>query len=224
MNLHPAVSALKKPHITRFHPFVKFMFHDLPHAPATSRNREPIRTILHPWLQQSNLVLEIASGTGEHTAWLAPQYPNLQWLPSDRAIRNLPTIDAYNANNPNVHSAIQLDVTETHWPTVTSFDLIFCVNMLHISPWEATLGLFTNARSKISDTGVLYIYGPFNKNGEFTSNGNRQFHHSLQAQNPQWGIRHMEEVIQVAESSGWIHQYNTDMPANNMSFVFSPVS
>ena len=193
---------------------------NLPHAPATVRNRIPIRSVLDPYLKKARCVLEIASGTGEHIAWLAPQYPNIKWHPSDICPDTLPTINAYNQNNDNVLPALELNTQSSKWPISERFDLITCINMTHISDFKSTLCLFKNSVQYIEPTGVLYFYGPFNKANQFTSPGNEAFHMSLKQQNPQWGLRDVETIIHSAEESGWALIQHIDMPANNMSLFF----
>lgn len=194
--------------------------HNLPHAPATLRNREPIRSVLDFYLQTCSTVLEIASGTGEHIAWLAPQYPHVQWQPSDINDEALAVINAYNIQNPSVLPAVALDTQQDTWPLSIRAELISCVNMTHISAIESTFGLFEHGLSYIKPNGLLYLYGPFNKNKQFTSEGNRAFHISLQQQNPDWGLRNIEDLIQFAENAGWSLIKLIDMPANNMSVIF----
>jgi hypothetical protein len=196
------------------------MLNDLPHAPATSRNREPIRSILSPLLQDLNSVFEIASGTGEHVAWLAKEFSNITWYPSDVDLQNLKIIDAYNVNNQNVRSASFIDATKP-WLVDQPVDLVMCINMIHISPWNATSGLFTNSHPNVAKNGKLYVYGPFNQNGRFTSQGNERFHYGLQNQNPEWGLRDIESVVDIAKSAGWSLDNEVDMPANNKSLIFS---
>lgn len=171
-------------------------------------------------LQECGSVLEIASGTGEHVAWLANEFPYITWRPSDIDKEKLSVIDAYNNKNTNVDRALLIDAAEP-WRLEIPVDLVMCINMVHISPWKATIGLFNTVHPNVGNGGKLYVYGPFNKNRRFTSEGNKRFHHSLRSQNPEWGIRDMESVIDLAESTGWIFDNEFDMPANNKSLIFS---
>ena len=193
---------------------------NLPHAPATARNREPIRSVLDSHLKKAHHVLEIASGTGEHIAWLAPQYPNTIWQPSDVNPDVLPIIDAYNQKHALVRQAVRLDTQASEWPVTEKVDLIMCVNMTHISSFESTVGLLNHGITHIKPNGILLVYGPFNQNNQFTSAGNEAFHHSLRGQNPKWGLRDIEAVIQIAEEAGWYLIQIVDMPANNKSILF----
>lgn len=196
------------------------MLNDLPHAPATRRNREPIRSILSPLLQEVESVLEIASGTGEHVAWLANQFSDVSWCPSDVDAKKLGVIDAYNYENANVSPARLIDASEP-WRLERPVDLVMCINMAHIAPWNATVGLFSNSHPNTTKEGKIYVYGPFNQNGQFTSEGNEQFHCGLKSQNPEWGIRDVESVIDIAKATGWTLYSAFEMPANNKSLIFS---
>ena len=153
-------------------------------------------------------------------AWFAPQYPHVSWQPSDINTHALAVINAYNQENTNVHPAVVLDTQAPDWRLSAAADLICCINMTHISPFESTLGLFKHAQNHIAQAGLLYLYGPFNRDQKFTSEGNAAFHASLQAQNPSWGLRDIEEIIHVAELEGWRLLQRMDMPANNMSVLF----
>ena len=192
---------------------------NLPHAPATVRNREPIFSVLKEYIQTKNALLEIASGTGEHAAWLAPQWSHIQWQPSDAQSRALSIIDAYNSNNNNVLPAIQLDVLE-QWPN-RKYDVILCINMIHISPWSCCLALLQNAAKHLNPDGILYLYGPYKKNGQHTAISNDHFDHSLRQQNSNWGIRDLEEVLKEATQCGLSFQECIAMPANNFSLIFT---
>ena len=151
------------------------------HAPATERNREPIRRVLAEHLPARGLVLEIASGSGEHVAHMAAALPGLRWQPSDLAPDALASIEAWRleAGLPNLLPPVALDVTAPAWP-VTAADAIVCINMVHIAPWAAALALLAGAARTLPLDGVLYLYGPFRFSGE-TAPSNEAFDRSLAA-------------------------------------------
>ena len=191
---------------------------NLPHAPATQRNREPILSVLGEALSGRMTLLEIASGTGEHAAWMSPRLPGLVWQPSDANPDTLATINMYNRNNSDVRKAIQLDV-EQGWPA-ERFDAILCINMIHISPWECCQALMKGAGESLEEGGLLYLYGPYKIGGKHTAESNLRFDHSLRGRNPTWGVRDMEEVIREAGRNGITHLRSIEMPANNFSLLF----
>jgi len=192
---------------------------NLPHAPATLRNREPIFTVLQDLLQTKQSLLEIASGTGEHAAWMGAKSPHIQWQPSDLREEMLPVIDRYNQPNTNVLPAILIDV-EKEW-AVQQYDVICCINMIHIAPWRCGQALLKNARRHLNSNGYLYLYGPYKKQGQHTAISNAQFDRNLRLQNPNWGVRDMDDVISEAESHGLSFQQSISMPANNFSLIFT---
>ena len=192
---------------------------NLPHSPATRRNREPIFDVLKDRLREGSSILEIASGTGEHASWMASKVPLVTWQPSDVLPERLSTIDSYNVHNSNVLPAIHLDVLG-EWPT-NVYDTILCINMIHISPWECCQALLQQSRSHLSSNGLLYLYGPYKKGGQHTSESNNVFDSYLRNQNPCWGVRNMETVIEEAEKSGFIFHKSIAMPANNFSLLFT---
>lgn len=195
------------------------MISNLPHAPATKRNRGPIWDLLSNILPLKGAILEVASGTGEHLAWMAPQRVELSWQPSDQSKERCSVIDSYNIEHSNVLPAITLDVNDPVWP-ILKYNAILCINMIHISPWESTIALFHHAQNHLIQNGLLYLYGPFNQNGKYTSHGNARFDQSLRRENESWGIRDLEQVISLAKENGF-HQHKViSMPANNLSVSF----
>lgn len=191
------------------------------HAPATTRNREPIREVLKRHLPRSGLVLEIASGSGEHAAYFASAFPGLIWQPSDPDAAALASIAAHRAASglANLAAPVQLDVTETEWSVVAAAAIV-AINMIHIAPWRATEGLMAGACRLLPRGGLLYTYGPYRHEGAHTAPSNAAFDASLKARNAEWGIRDWSEVAGAAQSQGLALIERAEMPANNMSLVF----
>jgi SAM-dependent methyltransferase len=190
-------------------------------APATARNREPILEVLQRHLPPRGLVLEVASGSGEHTAHLAPAFPDLVFQPSDPDPDARASIDAWTAalGLTNVRPALALDAEAPDWP-IAAADVVLCINMIHISPWSAAEGLMRGAARALSKSGVLYLYGPFRREGQHTAPSNAAFDRSLRLQNPDWGVRDLEAVAALAETHGLGPPAVEQMPANNLSLVF----
>lgn len=195
------------------------MTSDRRHAPATQRNREPILAVLRRVLPPSGIVLEIASGTGEHAAYFAAALPGVGWQPTDVDPTALPGIASWCADVPNVRTPIVLDVTQP-WP-VERVDAIVCINMLHIAPWEAGQALLSAAGRVLPPGGVLYLYGPYRRGGAHTASSNAAFDETLRAQDPRWGLRDLETVVTTAAAAGLRHVETVEMPANNLSVVFA---
>jgi SAM-dependent methyltransferase len=190
------------------------------HAPATVRNRAPIFEVLRRVLPDRGLVLEIASGTGEHAAWIAPQLPDIVWQPTDRDPAMLETIRAWTAESINVLPPLVLDVCDATWP-VDAAAAIFCANMIHIAPWEATEGLMRGAAKVLPKGGALVLYGPFVVDGQHTAPSNEAFDASLRARNPAWGVRDLRAVDDIARLQGLHLREQVEMPANNLTVVFA---
>jgi SAM-dependent methyltransferase len=189
-------------------------------APATARNREPIREVLARHLPARGLVLEIASGTGEHAVHMAGSFPALRWQPTDPDPAALESIEAWRAEVglPNLLPPLALDVTAPVWP-VTAADAIVCINMVHIAPWEAALALFAGAARTLPPAGVLYLYGPYRFDGA-TAPSNEAFDRSLRERDPRWGVRDLRDLRAAAEDRGFALAHAVAMPANNHSLVF----
>lgn len=155
------------------------------HAPATLRNRDAITDVLRNVLPEKGLVLEIASGSGEHVVHFAQAFPQLQWQPSDSEPSALRSIAAWmgDTNVANVLPPMQIDVEQGDWP-VEQADAILCINMVHISPWTATLALFRHSAARLRTGGPLYLYGPFVRHDVMTAPSNLAFDASLKARNP----------------------------------------
>lgn len=188
------------------------------HAPATQRNREPILGVLRGVLPASGTVLEIASGSGEHAVCFARAFPGLAWQPSDPdpACRASIAAWAQQADLPNLSPPIDLDAETADFPPA---DAIVCINMVHISPWRATLGLLAGAGRALAEGAPLYLYGPFARPGETLAPSNAQFDASLRARNPEWGIRDVRDIESAAHEQGLAVADIVSMPANNLSVV-----
>jgi SAM-dependent methyltransferase len=190
-------------------------------APATQRNRDPILAQLRRFLPERGTVLEIASGTGEHATYFAPQLPGLRWQPSDPDPELRLSIAAWCAHlaTANVLPPLDLDVERVPWP-VTQADAVVNINMIHISPWSATGALMRGARLVLPPGGVLYLYGPFQRDHQHTAPSNQDFDQGLRRMNPAWGVRDLDEVTAVAAEQGLLRVEIVPMPANNLSVLF----
>ena len=194
---------------------------NLPHYPATLRNRDPILSIIQQHLPKNGHILETASGTGEHLTYFAKKYPHLQWQPSDKNDELFWAIRSRSENIPNVLPPKVIDVTKADSMIQNHiYDAIFNINMIHIAPWDACLGLFHLAKEVISKDGFVYIYGPFKVGGSHISDSNDRFDVSLRTQNSDWGIRNLEDVAKTANDNGFFCYYVHDMPVNNKSIIF----
>jgi len=190
-------------------------------SPAAARNREPIAIVLADHLPAAGLVLEIASGPGEHVVHFARRFSHLVWRPSDRDPANLAGIDAWIAASglANIEPPLLLDAAATDWP-IARADAIVCVNLTHIAPWPVSVGLMRGAARLLPAGGPLYLYGPFRRDGGHTSAGNAAFDRALRADDPCLGLRDAETVIAEAANHGLILAADVAMPANNASLVF----
>lgn len=191
------------------------------HAPATQRNREPILAVLRAHLPPRGLVLELAAGTGEHAAFFASALPALTWQPTDPAPAHLESIRAWRAaaGVPNLLAPLALDVEREPWP-VERADAIVNINMIHIAPWSASAALMAGAARRLPADGVLFVYGPFKRDGRHTADSNARFDEQLRAQDPRWGVRDLGEVEAEAARHGLALRAVVEMPANNLSVVF----
>jgi len=190
-------------------------------SPSAARNREPILAVLRRVLPARGLVLEIASGTGEHAVHCAGALPDLTWQPSDRDPEALASIAAHRAEAglPNFLAPLALDVTAPSWP-VERADAIVAINMIHIAPWRAAEGLIEGAGRLLAPGGVVYLYGPFMEDGRHTAPSNAAFDESLKARDPAWGVRDVAAVAELAARHGLDLKKRVAMPANNLSLVF----
>ena len=190
-------------------------------APATDRNREPILAVLRRVLPPSGTVLEIASGTGQHAVYFAAALPGVTWQPSDPEAAARDSVAAWTAHTglANVLPPLDLDVRREPWG-IDRADAIDCINMVHISPWAATEALFGGAGRLLGPGGVLYLYGPYRRDGAHTAPSNAAFDAQLRATDPGWGVRDMEAVIALGAAQGLSCEAPVPMPANNFSLVF----
>ncbi|HET9640104.1 MAG TPA: DUF938 domain-containing protein [Allosphingosinicella sp.] len=191
------------------------------YAPAAARNRDPIASVLCEALPENGTILEVASGTGEHSAWFAALFPALRWQPSDPDPEALASIRAWReeAGLDNLLEPVLLDASAEPWP-VDSADAILCVNMVHISPWAATLGLMRGAGRLLPPGGPLILYGPYRRAGVPTAPSNEAFDRSLKSRDPSWGLRDLEQVSAQAAANGLAFERVHEMPANNITAVF----
>lgn len=191
------------------------------HAPATQRNRDPILEVLRAALPRTGLVLEVASGTGEHAAYFSQHLPGLQWQPSDPSPDALASIAAWRdaEGAGNLLPPVELDAVSDYWP-LTRADAVVCINMIHISPWEATLGLMRGAAQLLGEGAPLVLYGPFRRKGNPIEPSNAAFDADLRRRDSRWGLREVEEVNLVAQKYGFAFSSLHPMPANNLSIVY----
>ena len=190
------------------------------YAPATERNRDVIAETLASLLPAEGLVLEVASGTGEHAVHFAKRFSTLTWQPSDPDPIAIVSINAWQAdvNAPNVRPAMLLDAS-SNW-SIAQADAVVCINMTHISPWAATVGLLHNAARILPSNAPLFIYGPFRQRDVPLAESNASFDASLRQQNPEWGLRYVEDITEEAQEAGLRPDQIIEMPANNLSLIF----
>ena len=194
---------------------------DKRHAPATLRNRDAIVAVLRDWLPATGSVLEVASGSGEHAVHFAAAFPDLDWQPTDPDPAGLTSIAAYrvDAGLANIAPPIALDAASDVWP-LDRADAILCINMVHISPWEATLGLFAGAARLLAADAPLILYGPYIEPDVPTAESNIAFDASLRSRNPAWGLRDTDDVEAAAVDAGFAFAERRAMPANNLMLIF----
>ena len=193
-------------------------------SPAADRNKQHILEVLRHGLPQHGHALEIASGTGQHVAWFAASLAQWTWQPTDAMPAALNSVSAWVAEQglPNVRPPLVLDVMAPEWlPGGAQFDLIYCANMLHISPWATCAALMHGGAHHLAPGGLLVTYGPYLEVDVPTSEGNLVFDQSLRAQDSAWGIRRMEDVAQVAAGAGLQLQTRHAMPANNLLLIWA---
>jgi hypothetical protein len=189
-------------------------------APAAARNVGPIGDVLADWLPSHGLVLEIASGTGEHALAFARRFPALDWQPSDPDAAALASIAAWAAGGPeNLKPPLELNVCDRHWP-IDRADAVLCINMVHISPWEASLGLLDGAARVLPSRAPLILYGPWLEAGVETAPSNVAFDQSLRARDPRWGLRRVEDFAAEAQLRGMVLAGRREMPSNNIMLRF----
>lgn len=195
------------------------------YAPATNRNRQPILEVLKEIIPSSGNILEIASGTGEHSLFFAPNFPQQEWIPSDKQKDCLDSIKAWKRDCPtdNLQQPITIDVMKPDWwkPLLSKeITVVICINMIHIAPWLACLGLIEGAKKILPVNGIIYLYGPYKVQNQHTAPSNKEFDRYLQIQDSEWGVRNLEDVVSVANDNGFVLEKLVNMPANNLSLVF----
>jgi SAM-dependent methyltransferase len=200
--------------------------------PSSQRNREPIRQVLADYLKPGATVLEIAAGTGEQAVYLSKKLDARWWFPTDVNPAALESIDvwAHHEGSQVMQAAQLLDVTLPPQKILTAlkvsganlplFDAILCINMIHISPWAATEGLMRLAAAALAPGGILYLYGPYKRNGIHSAQSNADFDLNLKSRDAQWGIRDLTEVSALAHSCGLESAGVVEMPVNNLSVLF----
>jgi SAM-dependent methyltransferase len=192
------------------------------YAPSAARNRDPIWSVLQLHLPQEGVVLEVASGSGEHAVHFALKSPpGLVFQPSDADAHARASIDAWTAASGliNIRPALALDATAATWP-IDRADVVVCCNMIHIAPWEAAIGLVRGAARVLAPGGLLFLYGPFKRDGRHTAPSNEAFDRDfLKARNPAWGVRDLEAVAALAAGQGFAEPEIVQMPANNLSVL-----
>jgi hypothetical protein len=195
------------------------------YAPATERNRQPILEVLQKVIPQKGNILEIASGTGEHACFFAPYFAPRLWIPSDPDPLLRLSIEAWrqDCKSDNLQIPLDINVTLSDWDekiTHSAIAVIIAINLIHISPWSACQGLMAGAGRLLPSGGILYLYGPYKQQGQHTAISNEAFDQSLRSRNSEWGVRNLEEVVQLAETHQLILQQIIPMPANNLSLIF----
>jgi SAM-dependent methyltransferase len=192
------------------------------HAPSAARNRDPIWAVLRSELPARGLVLEVASGSGEHTVHFAELAgPSLVFQPSDPDPQARASIDAWAAasGQPNILPAIALDAGADVWP-IARADAVVCINMIHIAPWASAMGLVHGAARVLPPGGLLFLYGPYKRDGGHTAPSNAAFDADLRRRNPAWGVRDLEAVTDLATAAGFAAPAIATMPANNLCVLF----
>ena len=190
-------------------------------APAAARNRQPILEVLRTRLPARGLVLEVASGTGEHAVHFATALPGLDFQPSDPDPDARASIEAWRLDSglPNLRPPLALDAAAAEWP-IAGADAVLCCNMIHISPWASAVGLVSGAGRILPSGGLFYLYGPYRRGGRHTAPSNEAFDTDLKRRNSAWGVRDIEAVATLAAESGFTAPDVVEMPANNLSVVF----
>ena len=192
-------------------------------SPAAQRNKEPIEKVLRDVLPATGKVLEIASGSGEHALYFAQAFPQILWQPSDTDAAALASIASWEdqANLPNLLAPIKLDASvPDEWPLVDAVSAILCINMVHISPWTATVGLFTGAERALGAHEPLILYGPYLRDNIETAPSNLAFDADLKRRNPMWGLRQLDDVTTLATAHHFRLEEVHEMPANNIMIVY----
>ena len=190
-------------------------------SPSAERNKGPIAEILMRALPAQGEVLEISSGTGQHVLHFAEAMPHVRWLPTERDANSLKSIASWLGDTPppNVSAPLRLDVYDASWPA-HDVAAVVCINMIHIAPPSAAEVLIRGAGNVIAPGGILFLYGPYRRQGRHTSPSNEAFDERLKAANPEWGVRNLEDVVHLASTVGLSLEQIHDMPANNLAVIF----
>ena len=190
-------------------------------SPSAERNKGPILEILERVLPRSGLVLEVASGTGQHFVHFAKALLDLTWQPSDPDADCRRSISSWLAfaQLANVRQPLDIDVCRFPWPVSTA-DAAICINMIHISPWAATEALFSGLSTTLTEGGRLYLYGPYRRHGRHMAPSNVAFDAQLRLRNPAWGLRNIEDLARLADRAGFDLSETVEMPSNNLSVIF----
>ena len=188
-------------------------------APSAERNKGPILEVVRRVLPARGVVLDLGSGSGQHVAHFAAALPSLVFQPSELDTARHPSIRAWTCELQNVRPPIELDMARRPWP-IEAADAIICINVIHISPWRATLALMEGAGELLPSQGVVITYGPYRRGGRHTAPSNEEFDADLRSRNPEWGVRDMEEVEAAAQRAGLRLEEAVAMPANNFTLVF----
>lgn len=190
-------------------------------APAVARNRDAILAILRTVLPPAGLILEIASGSGEHVVHFAAALPHLRWQPSDPDPVALASIAAWTRDSGlgTILPPVRIDVSDTGWHGIAAA-AILCINMVHISPWAATVGLFSGGARTLPAQAPLILYGPYLEDDVATAPSNLAFDQSLKERNPAWGLRRLSALDQLATASGFARSDRYEMPAHNLTLVY----
>ncbi len=199
-------------------------------SPSFERNHRPLIDVLATVLGTAGGdVLEIGSGTGQHATCFAQNFPQYRWWPTDPDTEHLVSIAAWteHLNTGNVAAPQHLDATQDPWPLgeagyapASGLDTIFCMNVVHISPWSVTLGLMRGAGAHLRHGGHLILYGPFARDGAHTAPSNARFDDVLRRENPDWGVRDRADVERAAGDRGLTLERTVDMPSNNFTLVY----
>jgi hypothetical protein len=191
-----------------------------PYSDACDRNREPILQVLQQWFVQPGSVLEIGAGTGQHAIYFAQHLPHLSWIATDRE-ENLAGIAVWlqEAMLSNLTGPLRLDVRDETWP-VTNVHYVFSANTAHIMSWPEVTAMFTGIGRVLDANGRFCLYGPFNRDGQFTSESNRAFDRALQARDAQMGVRDDRAMIALGRRCGLALTADYDLPANNRVLVW----
>ena len=191
------------------------------HSAPAERNTQPILEVLARVLPADGTVLEIASGTGQHVVAFAERFSQLRWQPSDidAELRASVAQRTAAATATNIAPPIELDVTQQPWP-LDRASAVICINMIHISPWSATEGLFAGAAEILASGAPLVTYGPYKRGGAHTAPSNASFDASLRGRDASWGVRDVDDVAEAAAQRGFGLTEVVEMPANNLTLVF----